>query len=162
MPEQLQQGSAAEETPEFGAVVVRVAAEVLETMFFEEAVPSACEHAWLAQAVSARLSFEGSHCGEFLLSVSPDTARSIAAGFLGVDPEEMSATQPGEVILELANILCGALISTLCPESNLSLGTPEPVSAEHSFPAAMHCCFSLPEGMVAVSIGLCNGDAGSA
>lgn len=159
MPEQLQQGSGADKVPEFGAVVVRVAAEVLETMFFEEAVPGACEHAWLAQAVSAHLSFEGSHCGEFLLSASPDTARSIAAGFLGVDLEEMSETQPGEVILELANILCGALMSTLWPESNLSLGTPELVSAEHSFPEAMHCCFSLPEGMLAVSIGLCSGDA---
>jgi hypothetical protein len=94
-----------------------------------------------------------------LLSVPPGTARSIAAGFLGVDPEEMSETQPGEVILELANILCGALMSTLWPESNLSLGTPELVSAEHSFPAAMHCCFSLPEGMVAVSIALGSRDA---
>ena len=159
MPEQLQQGSAAEEAPEFGAVVVRVAAEVLETMFFEEAVPSACEHAWLAQAVSAQLSFDGSHCGEFLLSVSPDTARSIASGFLGVDPEEMSKTQPGEVVLELANILCGALMSTLWPESNLSLGTPELVNAGHRYPEDMHCCFSLPEGMVAVSIGLGSKDA---
>jgi|HubBroStandDraft_4_1064222.scaffolds.fasta_scaffold01555_12 CheY-specific phosphatase CheX len=159
MPEQLQPARPVEEAPEFGPVVIRVAAEVLETMFFEEALPSACEHAWLAQAVSAQLSFEGSHCGEFLLSVPPGTARSIAAGFLGVDPEEMSETQPGEVILELANILCGALMSTLWPESNLSLGTPELVSAEHSFPAAMHCCFSLPEGMVAVSIALGSRDA---
>ncbi len=158
MPEQLQQAGPAEQVPKFGGVVVRVAAEVLETMFFEEAVPSACEHAWLAQAVSAQVRFEGSHGGEFLLSVPPDTARSIAAGFLGVDPEELSEAQPGEVILELANILCGALISTLWPESNLSLGTPELVSAEHSFREAMHCCFSLPGGRVAVSIGLRDAD----
>jgi CheY-specific phosphatase CheX len=158
MPEQLQQLSPADEAPEFGAVVARVAAEVLETMFFEEAVPSACEHAWLARAVSAQLSFDGSHCGEFLLSVSPDTARSIAAGFLAVDPEEMSGTQTGEVILELANILCGALMSTLWPESNLSLGTPELVSAGHRFPEATHCCFSLPEGQVAVSVELRTAD----
>ncbi len=154
MPEQLQQARPAEQAPEFGAVVVRVAAEVLETMFFEEAVPSACDHAWLELAVSAHLSFDGSHRGTFLLSVSPDTARSIAAGFLGVDADGMSPTQSGEVIMELANILCGALMSTLWPESNLSLGTPELASAGHSFEEAMHCCFSLPEGMVAVSIGL--------
>ena len=158
MPEQLQPASPVEEAPEFGPVVIRVAAEVLETMFFEEALPSACEHAWLAQAVSAQLSFDGSHCGEFLLSVSPDTARSIAAGFLAVDPEEMSGTQTGEVILELANILCGALMSTLWPESNLSLGTPELVSAGHRFPEARHCCFSLPEGQVAVSVELRTAD----
>jgi CheY-specific phosphatase CheX len=154
MPEQLQQAGPAEEAPEFGPVVVRVAAEVLETMFFEEAVPSVCEHSWLAEAVSAHLRFEGSHCGEFLLSVPPGAARSIASGFLGVEPEEISETQPGEVILELANILCGALMSELWPESTLSLGTPELVSAERSFPEAMHCCFSLPEGMAAVSMRL--------
>lgn len=158
MREQLQPGPLTEEAPEFAASVVRVAAGVLETMFFEEAVAAACDHAWLATAVSVHLSFDGSHCGEFLLSVSPDTARSIASGFLGLDLEEMTETQPGEVMLELANILCGALISNLWPESSLSLGTPELVSAEHSFPEAMHCCFSLPDGMVAVSIGLCSGN----
>jgi CheY-specific phosphatase CheX len=158
MPEQLQQGVLTEHVPEFAATVVRVAAGVLETMFFEEAVASACEHAWLSTAVSAHLSFAGSHGGEFLLSVSPGTARSIASGFLGLDPQEMTETQPGEVMLELANILCGALMSNLWPESSLSLGSPELVSGEHSLPEAMHCCFSLADGMVAVSIGLARGD----
>jgi CheY-specific phosphatase CheX len=159
MPEQLQQEQLADEVPGFAAVVVSVAAGVLETMFFEEAVATTCGHGWLSTAVSAHLTFEGSHRGEFLFSISPDTARSIASGFLGLDPEEMTGTQLGDVILELANILCGALMSTLWPESALSLGSPEAVSAEHSFPEAMHCCFSLPNGMVAVSIGLCGGDA---
>jgi CheY-specific phosphatase CheX len=157
MAEQLRQECTVDENPGFGAVVVSVASGVLETMFFEEAVATTCDHAWFSTAVSAHLSFEGSHGGEFLLSVSPDTARSIASGFLGLDPEEMSATQLGGVILELANILCGALMSTLWPESVLSLGSPELVTAEHSFPEAMHCCFNLPEGMLAVSIGLCSG-----
>jgi CheY-specific phosphatase CheX len=158
MPEQLQQGARADQPQEFADVVVRVAAQVLETMFFEEAVPTPCGHAWLRTAVSVHVSFEGSHQGEFLLSVSPDTARSIASGFLGLDPEEMTGTQPGDVILELANILCGALMSTLWPDSALSLGTPELAAAEHTFLGAMHCCFSLPDGMVAVSIGVFAGD----
>jgi len=121
-------------------------------------VPTKCGHAWLATAVSVHVSFEGSHRGEFLLSVSPDTARTIASGFLGLDPEEMTPTQPGEVILELANILCGALMSKLWPESSLSLDTPELAVAEHAFLGAMHCCFTLPDGMVAVSIGVSSGD----
>ena len=158
MPEQLQQAAGADQDQEFAKIVVRVAAEVLETMFFEEAVPTACDHTWLPTAVSVHVSFEGSHQGEFLLSVSPDTARSIASGFLGLDPEEMTGTQPGDVILELANILCGALMSTLWPESVLSLGTPELATAEHGFLGAMHCCFTLPDGMVAVSIGVCGED----
>ncbi len=156
MPEELEQACPPDRDPDFAAVVTRVAAEVLATMFFEEAVPAACGHVWFSTAVSVHLNFEGSHRGEFLLSVSPDTARSIASGFLGLDPEEMAGTQPGEVMLELANILCGALMSTLWPESNLSLDSPELVSAADGFAEAMHCCFTLPDGMVAVSIGLCS------
>src|ERR1035438_8629858 len=123
MPEQLQQGPLTDKAPEFAAAVVSVAAGVLETMFFEEAVATACDHAWLSTAISVHVSFEGSHQGEFLLSVSPDTARSIASGFLGLDLEEMTETQLGEVMLELANILCGALMSNLWPESAMSLDT---------------------------------------
>ena len=155
MPQELEQDVRTDPAPDFGSIVVRVAADVLATMFFEEAEPAACDHAWLPTAVTARVSFEGSHCGQFLLSISPATTRSIASGFLGLEPEEMTGSQPGEVVQELANILCGALMSTLWPESSLSLGTPELIVAKPDMPAGMHCCFNLPEGMVAVSIGLC-------
>ncbi len=37
----------------------RVSAEVLETMFFTEAVAVECEHGWLADAVSVRVDFDG-------------------------------------------------------------------------------------------------------
>lgn len=139
---------------EFAEVVVRVAVEVLATMFFEEAAPEACEHDWLASAISASVDFGGSHCGEFLVSVSPNTARSIASGFLGLETEEMTESQPGEVILELANILCGTLLSTLYPESNLSLGSPEFAVPGAFQDGAMHACFRLPDGKAAVWIGL--------
>ena len=132
-----------------------MAAEVLETMFFNEAV--ACGmRAWLALARQFRpISASMDRILERSCSVfRPRRRDSIAAGFLGLDPEEMTAAQPGEVILELANILCGALMSHLWPES-------KPV-ARHSrnwqrrawsFRDAMHRCFTLPDGMVAVSIG---------
>ncbi|HLK19420.1 MAG TPA: chemotaxis protein CheX [Bryobacteraceae bacterium] len=158
MPEQLQPAHLAKDGAEFAAIVVRVAAQVLETMFFEEAVAAACDHSWLSTAVTVHVSFEGSHQGEFLLSVSPDTARSIASGFLGLDPEEITGTQVCDVILELANILCGALMSSLWPESVLFLGTPEVAIAEHAFLGSMHCCFRLPDGTVAVSLGVCTAD----
>lgn len=156
MPEQLERVSGAELNPDFAAVVIRVAADVLATMFFEEAVPAPCDHAWIPQAISAHIDFDGSHCGQFLLSVTPGTALSIASGFVGLDPEEMTESQTAEVILELANILCGALMSTLWPESSLSLGSPELAGSDHTFADSMHSCFILPEGMVAVSIGLCS------
>lgn len=137
---------------EFATVVARVAAEVLATMFFEEAQPIGCEHDWLQTSVSARVDFGGSHRGEFLLSVSPATSRSIASGFLGLDQEEMTESQPVDVILELSNILCGALLSALWPESNLSLGSPELSGPGTAPEEALHACFALPAGMAAVWI----------
>ena len=157
MPENLERECVTDANPDFNAVLGRVSAGVLETMFFEEAEKTECEHGWLETAISVRVRFDGSHCGEFVLSVAPAAANCIAAGFLGLDPEEMTEAQPGQVILELTNILCGAVMSNLWPESSLSLETPELVSSGYSLPGGMHRCFSLPDGPVAVSIRLCGG-----
>ena len=85
------------DTGEFADVVVRVAAQVLETMFFaRKRSVTACDHTWLSTAVSVHVSFEGSHRGEYLLSVSPDTARNhCIAVFWDWIPEEMTAEAAG-------------------------------------------------------------------
>jgi len=136
-------------------IVGAVVAQVLETMFFSEAVPAQCEHASLAGAESARIRFDGSHCGEMLLSVSEEAVGSLAAAFLGLDPEEATEPLRGEVILELANILCGAVLSQLWPDSRLALAAPEPAGCVRHEPGGLHGCFALPEGLLAVSIRLC-------
>jgi|SRR5215472_481271 len=154
MPENLEQECVESQggVPNFEKVLGSVSAAVLETMFFEEAVESACEHGWLEAAVSARLSFNGSHTGEFQLSVSPQAARAIAAGFLGLDAEELTETQPGQVILELTNILCGAVMSNLWPDSSLALDPPQLAVTQGIQPGFLHRCFQLPDGPVAISI----------
>jgi CheY-specific phosphatase CheX len=131
----------------------RVAAEVLETMFFTEAERAPCEHAWIESAACARIGFEGSHRGEMLLAVSNEAADPIAASFLGLDPSELTEAERGQVIAELANILCGAMLSQLWPESTLALSSPE-LGAWVEWPDALHHCFTLPEGMLAISIRL--------
>lgn len=85
-------------------------------------------------------------------SVSPDDARAIAAGFPRLDAEELTETQPGQVILELTNILCGAVMSNLWPESSLSLDPPRPAVSEEIPPGFLHRCFQLADGPVAISI----------
>jgi CheY-specific phosphatase CheX len=141
--------------PEAGQTAARVAAEVLETMFFTEAEPVACEHAWLAGAHTARVRFEGSHCGEMLLGVSEEAADPIAASFLGLEAAELGDAQRGQVIQELANILCGAMLSQLWPESTLALASPELlVWEEWPGEGALHHCYAIPEGRLAVSIRL--------
>ena len=137
-------------------VLSRVPAEVLETMFFAEAVAAGCSHDWLSSAVAVRVRFAGSHVGEMRLSVSGDAADSMACAFLGLEPLEITQPLRDQVILELANILCGAILSHVWPESKVALGAPE-ISPEISldeppFDGALHRCFELPEGKLGVWI----------
>jgi len=67
---------------------------------------------------------------------------------------ELAEPQLEQVILELANIFCGAAMSHLWPESSLMLDAPKLVDAELPVEGFWHRCFALPEGMMAVSIGL--------
>jgi hypothetical protein len=141
--------------PAASEMIERVAAEVLETMFFTEAQVDACEHCWLATAPSAHIRFEGSHFGEMLLGVSAEAAVPIGASFLGLAEDEVTQAQRGQVVQELANILCGAMLSKLWPESKLALASPE-LEPWPEWPAegALHRCFLMQEGRLAISVRL--------
>ncbi len=154
MPEKLEQSSVAEQPGDLAAVLDEVVAEVLATMFFSDAEPCLCDHNWLHSGISAQLRFEGTHFGEALLTVSHPAAQSIAAGFLGLDPEETTEALCAHVILELANILCGAVLSRLWPESKLTLSAPVPETWLAGIDNAAHRCFNLPEGALAFFIRL--------
>jgi CheY-specific phosphatase CheX len=163
MPPELEREYTLDQDAAAGETANRVAAAVLETMFFTEAEPAPCEHAWLAAARTARIRFEGSHRGEMLLGVSVEAVDPIAASFLGLEPAELTDAQRGQVVQELSNILCGALLSQLWPESTLALSSPELAQWE-DWPreGALHRCFTIPEGMLALSIRLAAPDAAPA
>ena len=154
-PELEQQSTTMDQEPAASDTIREVAAEVLETMFFTEAELTACEHGWLGGAACARIRFDGSHFGEMLLGVSMEAADPIAASFLGLEPVELTDAQRGQVIQELSNILCGAMLSHLWPESKLALLSPE-LTPWQEWPRAgpLHRCFTIPEGMLAISIRL--------
>ena len=159
--DQLEPLAGLDQEPLAGRTLQEVAGEVLETMFFTEAEMADCEHAWLGAAPCARIGFDGSHCGEMQLAVSTEAADPIAASFLGLEPDELTAAQRGQVIQELSNILCGALLSHLWPESRLALASPE-LRAWQEWPpeGTLHRCFVIPEGTVAISVRLKPGGPG--
>jgi len=74
--------------------------------------------------VVARLTFEGNPSGSLSLSVTGAAARSIAADFLGEDEPELSEQQIGEVICELANMICGSVLSRVESNTIFRLGAP--------------------------------------
>ena len=103
--------------------------EVLETMFF------ACVYAETSGGetgglIEARLPFAGQWAGEFRLGISPEAARSIAAGFLGLEDEaEIGATQIGDVVCEVTNMVCGSVLSHLGADVAFDLQPPRLVEA---------------------------------
>ena len=152
MPHELEQLEAAGQEAEFTATLGRVSAQVLETMFFSEAVAVECQHDWVAGAASVRVNFDGSHSGQMWLALSADAVPPIASAFLGLEAEETSPEQCSQVICELANILCGAVLSSLWPESRLQLDAPQLIAPECGGQGVWHCCLALEEGTLAIWI----------
>ena len=110
--------------------------EVLETMFFVDAVPADEPP---AEAFSVEITFDGDPPGHFLLHIAAPAAASIAANFLGEDPRTLTPPQVADVSCELANMICGAALSRLERAATFRLGPP-------------HCGASLPACPVAVSL----------
>lgn len=99
--------------------------EVLESMFFS----AICEMDVVDQAenlslISADLSFRGNPSGFFGVQTSVQTAQKLAANFLGQDEASINESQSGEVLCELANMLCGSSLSRLESGERFELSAP--------------------------------------
>ena len=118
--------------------------DVLEKMFFIRSLGDAEEGPGLAEGeVAAHLAFDGEPSGSLTLRVTRAAARSISADFLGTEEEDLSPQQVGEVVCELANMICGSVLSRIesavtfrLAQPELGVGgereEPEGVSARHS------------------------------
>ena len=110
-------------------VLARCTEEVLEQMFFVRALhepqpETPVPDAWLV----AEVAFEGDPSGCLALRVTQSAASSIAADFLGEDESALSERQVAEVICELANIICGSVLSTVESATTFRLASPRLVS----------------------------------
>ena len=128
-------------------------AEVLESMFFTSVVGDSepCEHSpepW----ISAQLTFHGHAPGRFGVRVPWATGRKVAASFLGTEEDMLSEERVEEVICELANMLCGSVLSRLEKETHFVLSQPgiETPEAVHPTDATACRAFQLEEGPLAV------------
>lgn len=102
------------------------ATEVLETMFFltveghlDWSEVSAKPHHF------AEMDFQGAAEGRLELAVSEDLAPVLASGFLGKDESELEPPEILAVVCELANMLCGSVLSRLESGSLFQLGAPQ-------------------------------------
>jgi CheY-specific phosphatase CheX len=133
------------------------ASEVLETMFFTTPNESAEPAADGLPSVSAHLTFHGSPSGRFGVSVPVETGRNISANFLGIEESELDEQQIGEVVCELANMVCGSILSRLESNARFELRHPELYIPEPGTPErsnALCRSFDLDPGSVTVWLDL--------
>jgi CheY-specific phosphatase CheX len=114
-------------------VLARCTEEVLEQMFFVRPVSDpdagdspACPH------IVADVDFAGEPPGHLILSVSTQAARSIAADFLAEEEGVLSQQQVEEVVCELANIICGSVLTRLGSRTLFRIGSPRLVAQTRS------------------------------
>ena len=149
------------EPNEIQAALAATVEEVLETMCFASVLASAEGAAPPEDGgtppITAELHFAGSPPGRFRVSVPMKLARTIGAGFLGREEAEVSDSQAGEVVCELANMICGSVLSRLESKETFQISHPELTSSE---PAAgtdgASACrwFDLGDGLLTTSLEL--------
>jgi CheY-specific phosphatase CheX len=111
------------QTSNLDQLISASASEVLETMFFTGVMGETSDLP--ADPITTRLHFRGNPSGSFGLSLSHDSSRQIAAGFLAEEEQDISQSQVDEVICELTNMLCGSLLSRIESETSFELSHPE-------------------------------------
>jgi len=121
---------------EWDEMLALATGEVLETMFFTAVYGPAETGGHPAEPrMSARLSFEGTPSGTLTLRVSEPAVRALAANFLASDEDDpLPVSQLGCVVCELANMICGSLLSRVKTEEHFWLSSPELLPEGAAFP----------------------------
>jgi CheY-specific phosphatase CheX len=137
------------------------AQKTLETMFFmaPDGISAVAERP-AGPLIAASLLFNGTPPGRFGIVISTPVARTLAASFLGFEEEgKLPLPQVGGVIGELANMICGAVLSELESNCNFDLTTPAPVMVgaddpgpDYSTGSPVVCRFEVPDGAIVLSL----------
>lgn len=144
---------AAGEAEQVAACLRESAGEVLETMFFLTVEREAgWEEVAHKEHLYAEMDFQGAAEGRLELAVSRDLAPVLAAGFLGKDEPELTEREIEGVVCELANMMCGSVLSRLESHSLFQLGAPQVTQSDlegySRMDAGHRCVFDLGHGDV--------------
>ncbi len=129
-----------------GEILCAAARNVLETMFFTS-IMGERQEPLENPGLEALVSFEGDPSGAFGLKLTTNAARAVAANFLGVEDEaELTESQIGDVACELANMICGAMLSQVESGSTFHISHPRLVDAGSAGAGAVERFFDLDNG----------------
>jgi CheY-specific phosphatase CheX len=98
---------------------------VLEQMFFVHALQAAATAVTAADSdLICGVEFDGDPSGRLALRLDRGAARSIAADFLGEEEDRLSDSRIHQVVCELANIICGSVLSRIESGTTFRLDSP--------------------------------------
>jgi CheY-specific phosphatase CheX len=122
------------EPNEIQTVLTAAVEEVLETMCFTTVLRSsegpAPDSRGGERTLTAELGFEGVPSGGFRVSVDRKVAKMLSAGFFGLDEGEITDEQSADLVCELANMICGSVLSRLERNVTFHISHPELVDAD--------------------------------
>jgi CheY-specific phosphatase CheX len=135
--------------------------EIMEKMFFiriledvpaaESVVEDGVEYA-PDPSIGACVNFHGEPSGRLSLDLKSAAARSIAADFLGEEPPALEQRQVEEVFCELANMICGALLSRVESRIPFRLDSPEVADRSTDVPETVMRIYPIGDSDLAVRI----------
>jgi hypothetical protein len=108
---------------DLGASLLTAATDVLESMYFTS-VMGLSELPVTGPGWTAQLEFKGELSGSFRLGMSAETARLLAANFFGEEESEVNETAVADMVGEMANMVCGSVLSRMETESHFKLSHP--------------------------------------
>ncbi len=130
--------------------------EVLETMFFasiEEMARDRVEGG-SGDRVGAMVAFHGACEGRLAISLDRGAVKGLAAGFFGEDAAEMGVDQCESVMGELANMVCGAMLSRLERKAIFCLEAPVAFAADADCGGWIEKDFALDDGLLHLAFSL--------
>mgnify|MGYP000897099240 CR=1 FL=1 len=135
--------------------------EIIETMFFSEVAEvdsMPCQDpCW-----NISMRFRGTPSGRFHLRLERGLAAELAGSFLGDFSQEIGAEREKSVACELANMVCGSILSRAESDTGFELSSPEPVEGSDSFVPEYRSVFvSETGGVIELAFGELGDGAGS-
>jgi CheY-specific phosphatase CheX len=133
--------------------ITEAVGRVLEMMCFSAVLGTCDSHkAQSLLALSAAVDYSGASRGTLLVGCNQAGAQALAENFLGDD--QVSGEQVPQFICELANMICGAVVSGFESDGQFVLETPRLVRPD-SFLAlnGLRCDFEIDGGILSVIAG---------
>ena len=117
-------------------VLAAATEEVLETMFFSTvfAEPEETLAGLPEDCVIAQVRFCGNPSGVFTVDLTPPAAQAVAENFLGLEPGSVTHEQTCGVIREMANMICGSVLTRIQSDTLFDLMAPEILDSVQAAP----------------------------